>query len=462
MVVGDINHDGVDDLIVGAPCYGRGSDSLLGRVYVYYGGQSSQVLQLESLATYSRFGQALAIVDWNGDGRNDLVVSAPWTGTQGVKKGTDYIPEQGIHPQIFNTYVGQRTGAVHIFVQGSDGKLPSAPTTTISGVQSNDMIGYTLQSGDVNNDGYDDVLIGSPYSSSATTWESGALSLFLSSKHGGSANLSVTDADWSMSGEVAGEWCGYATTLISQQAGRTIGIAVGCPSYGAPIGKNVTDAVGRVIAYTLTPSTTGQVQMVHNFTLTGSQAWAQTGHTLASGSPYGDGLQYLLVSSPTSNSSQGILAGDISIIPLPALYSRNSTIESVNRTSVLESHSARARLGYRMGLADLNQDGIDDLWASEPWENSGLLYWTRETGAVYAWYGGNSFPRGQVRDAGTSAQVALRSDTLQARLGLVVSVAPRNGTLFAASHQTDLPNRLAGRVDVFSLASHNTSQDKGG
>jgi len=90
---GDVDGDGVEDLAVGAPSYDDGMSPGLGAVYVFYGGSDLATAlpdQLVGPAAGGRFGAAVASAgDVNGDGRDDLIVGAPDAGPAG--NGAVYV-----------------------------------------------------------------------------------------------------------------------------------------------------------------------------------------------------------------------------------------------------------------------------------------------------------------------------------------------------------------------------------
>src|SRR5206468_3839233 len=81
---GDINGDGIDDLIMGAS---KANDNA-GEVWVIYGGQDlankdltnlqpSQGIKITSAKKNDTLGSAVGTGDINGDGIKDLIIGAP-------------------------------------------------------------------------------------------------------------------------------------------------------------------------------------------------------------------------------------------------------------------------------------------------------------------------------------------------------------------------------------------------
>ena len=135
---GDVNGDGYDDVIIGAP----GDGDLPGRAYVYPGSATGvAALDATTLAgehAEDEFASSVAGAgDVDGDGYHDVVVGAP-----GVD-GED--------------------GAAYVYMGSSIGVATSA-AVTLSGDSSSERLGASVAGGgDVNGDGNDDVVVGAPY-----------------------------------------------------------------------------------------------------------------------------------------------------------------------------------------------------------------------------------------------------------------------------------------------------------
>lgn len=158
---GDINGDGFDDIIVGASPAVRNGMSI-GEAYVVFGTDAPMAPQL-SLgtldgsngfriidSTYST-GQLGASVssagDFNGDGFDDLLIGVPGMGTIGASAYLIFGTDQGFTGTFdLASLVNQQNPAAGL---------------QLSGVQWADSTGESVQAaGDVNGDGFDDVIIG--------------------------------------------------------------------------------------------------------------------------------------------------------------------------------------------------------------------------------------------------------------------------------------------------------------
>lgn len=163
LVAGDLNNDGIDELVIGAPGEAVGSEQAGGVFHVLWGSSSSFLSDgiLYRQGTYGiaggaengdRFGSAFAVGDLNNDGYNDLLVGAPGEAPGALAAG-------GALNIVWGSSSGFSNGANTLLWESHSFLLDWYYLGTLF---SGDAFGAALATGDFNNDGYDDVIIGIP------------------------------------------------------------------------------------------------------------------------------------------------------------------------------------------------------------------------------------------------------------------------------------------------------------
>ncbi|MCI0329867.1 MAG: HYR domain-containing protein [candidate division Zixibacteria bacterium] len=142
-IQGDVNNDGLDDFIVGAPYADANGMVDAGAAYVYSGAGGTLLYTVGGAAESDRLGGSVGILaDVNGDGKDEFLVGAPGYDVGGTG-------EMAALPDA---------GAVYVY-SGVDGSLLYQVTGTGAG----DGLGGTVGvSGDVNADGTGDFIVGAP------------------------------------------------------------------------------------------------------------------------------------------------------------------------------------------------------------------------------------------------------------------------------------------------------------
>jgi Ca2+-binding RTX toxin-like protein len=182
LAVGDFDGDGDREFAVGSP----ETECAKGTVYVVSLSPASSVAWtrdtagvLGVAACNDTFGASVVVGDYNGDGRDDLAISAPGAADAGAAT----------------------TGTVHVLYGSATGltevgdQLWHQDSVGIQGVaEANDYFGDALSTGDFNCDGFDDLVIGVPREAltATSTNDEGAVHVF----YGSAAGVSAVDDLW--------------------------------------------------------------------------------------------------------------------------------------------------------------------------------------------------------------------------------------------------------------------------
>ncbi|PXW89876.1 FG-GAP repeat protein [Nitrosomonas sp. Nm84] len=156
---GDVNDDGLDDLFVGAPSANHGTGSsfvVFGKVSGFAAAldlsslDGSNGFRLDGAAELDLSGASVSDAgDVNGDGFGDLIIGAPRADSNGDRSGSSYV--------VFGKASDFSAMLNLSSLDGTNGFRLDGETTY-------DGAGISVSSaGDVNGDGFDDVIIGAPY-----------------------------------------------------------------------------------------------------------------------------------------------------------------------------------------------------------------------------------------------------------------------------------------------------------
>ncbi len=317
---GDVDGDGTDDIIVGAMQWTDWLTTLDGYARIFSGADGSVIRTLVGSQLNAAFGSGVCGAgDVDADGYDDVLVEAQWESVNGV----DYA------------------GRVHLY-SGQTG----AELFALGGTKYFEYCGYALAGiGDVNQDGHDDFIVGSP-GEDVNGVTVGVARVF------SGRDFSVL---YQFSGTFDGAGVGEGLAGGSDLNGD------GVPDFaiGAPAGNSLTGFdLGRVLVYS---GATGSLLQVHG----GLAAWDVFGAAISMRADLdGDGIADVVVGAPFTSTDDGVVG---------AIYAFSGKTGSLLMSDYGKNNGGAPPFGIEFGsdfggmldgLRDLNGDGKDELLVS--------------------------------------------------------------------------------------------------
>ena len=280
----DVNNDGIQDIIIGA----GGAPSQFGKTYVVFGkrtGWSSPIalsslngangFELDGVAAGDNSGYSVSTAgDVNNDGMDDILIGA-YNGLIGA--GKTYV--------LFGKAAWTNPTALSS-LNGTNG-------FELDGVAAGDNSGYSVSAaGDVNNDGFQDIILGAPYYAGGVgktyvvfgkaIWTSPFLLSSLNGTNG-----------FEFDGVAANDFNGYSVSTAGDVNSDGVDdIIIG--AYDAATAAGKTYVVFGKAAWT-SPISLSSLNGANGFELDGEVAYDQSGYAVGSGDFNGDGIIDIII-----------------------------------------------------------------------------------------------------------------------------------------------------------------------
>ncbi|MDQ3019082.1 MAG: integrin alpha [Bacteroidota bacterium] len=406
---GDVNNDGYSDVIIGSEIY----SSSTGRAYIYFGGaamNNTVDVTMTGTAAFNYFGISVSDAgDVNGDGYSDVIVGANgynsntgrayiFYGGAAMNNGADIILTGQAVDNYFGTSVSTSgdinrdgysdviagasgyntsTGRAYIFYGGA--LMNNAADVIFTGETTATAFGYSVsEAGDINGDSYDDIIVGA-YTHTSFTGKSYI--------YFGGAPMN-NGADVILNGESTFNRFGASVSTAGDINGDSYpDVIVGAWGYNSSIGR----------VYAFTNTMTGED--IPDVIATGEAANDNFGGSVSgAGDVNGDGYGDVIVGAYKYNSLTGrayIYYGGPSTDNYPDVIITGETTNNNFGVSV-------------SGAGDVNGDGYDDVIA-------GAYEYNSATGRAYIYYGGPAM--------NNVADVTMTGETTNNNFGIAVSGA---------------------------------------
>jgi hypothetical protein len=399
---GDLNGDGIDDIILSALQARRPDGRTGGAIYVLFGspdlpGRGSKLADSDADVIimgdqFERLDPGLAVGDINADGVSDLLFGS----------------NRGGHEKV-NVFLGP-------VAPGSKFDLTTDEAdVTITGGLAVDGFGIGLEVADVSGDGVDDILIGAPRVGRDRWLDAGLLHVLFGSPRltkGTAISLSKDQADVTVLGAFAGTDFGLGDRLGEiVSTGDVNGDGIADIMLGAPGSVRIFDdrldvPAGEVYVIFGSPALAGRIidtrQNQQDVTIRGAekgdsvltQSGDKLGSSIISRDVDGDGTDDLLIGAPRADGKKNKKndSGEAYLVLGSREWQSGEVVEIARHQQDITfwGRGENDGLGGRVASGDLNGDGYADMIISSA--EDGPAAGQTNSGVIYVYFGNQILP----------------------------------------------------------------------
>ncbi|CAC9562552.1 hypothetical protein formerly called flagellar hook-length control protein FliK [uncultured Gammaproteobacteria bacterium] len=361
---GDVNGDGLDDLIVGAYTATPDSKSQAGKSYVIFGKKDSTAIELSAIAS----GTGGFVI--NGENADD------WSGYPVSTAGD--VNGDGLDDLIVgSTEAESRTGKSYVIFGKTDGTVINLSAIgtggfVINGENTGDQSSISVSNaGDVNGDGLDDLIVGAFHADVSGKSDAGKSYVIFGKKDSTAIDLSAIASGtggFVINGENVNDISGFSTSSAGDINGDGLDDLIVGAYQADPNGKS--NAGKSYVVFGKTDSTAINLSAIASgtggFVINGENVDDISGNSVSTaGDVNGDGLNDLIVGARGIPSTTGeFKAGKFYVI-----FGKkdNTTIDLsaiASGTGGFVINGENAPGFYKISVStagDVNGDGLDDL-----------------------------------------------------------------------------------------------------
>ncbi|MCK5560479.1 MAG: FG-GAP repeat protein, partial [Thermoplasmata archaeon] len=394
ITTGDVNGDTIDDIVIGATLadgLGNGRANS-GEVYVIFGSNSLPAVKNLAIsppdvliygAESGDFsGKSVVTGDINGDNIHDIIIGAIYA--DGPSETRSNCGE--VYLIYGNT------------VLPSNIDLASQADVTIYGVDAGDLAGHSVSAGDVNNNGYGDIIIGAIWARGPGNMRMFGGEAYL--VYGNGSMLSTIDlatqANMTIYGKSQPSFGGCLGSSVASgdvNGDNIDDIIIGAQSEGILVSYMIAGAVHIIYGSTSLPIIQDLQMLKSNVTINGSCFYGYSGWAVAAGDINGDLIDDIIISSyradkPLNGRSQ---CGEVHVINgSSSLPSQIDLIESEEDILVYGAESDD-QVGISLAVGTIDSDNKYDIIIGAPYAdgvnnivtNCGEVYLILSAGEVF-------------------------------------------------------------------------------